>query len=606
MTTSPYDNLPKYIDVEVAPPPVPVVETAEERNAEHDLQPPKPAHQRPNVAHERPKPAPKPPKPASMIPLTPPPKYASLSIKNLQGCFEYILPFEESLLVPDTMSDMQKALFAEGRVDLAQPLKASYDKNDFLAGDITAYTVYRPVRSVPSPSAGPAAYNDCPVDVVKSIIPFKTDKCWAGAAGDSFRPTVTIRTITAEMINERKFIVRGELLIKMSCIESCEMNVFKEAADDDLVTLKNCVKATCLDYEASDTIEISQDITIRDDEPAPVKILKTNVHVAENHRQLTSGKLVINAAVHLDALYIGEADDGQKKLCSLTNKTDFTQFIVMDDKVDPDLITLTFGCKDISLTIDGDDRFLLQGNVTTLIRSYCNKDLDTVTDAYHKKNDLHFRLESKEISCVRDIVSGEISAREVISPGDPESKPASLLCGSCGISSIEGHISNDRIIIEGSMPVKILALDEDDTPFVIDHTVPVRGSLDIPSAAMYGSANYTNADGNYGDFRIYIDASVKEFWFSEINSRQLEINTVLSMKVWLFSEENFCTIEDLCFAEEESAPSRKSMALYVVGDGDSLWDVAKRYKADMDSLAVLNDLDPAKPLPSGAKLFIAK
>ncbi|MBR2620216.1 MAG: DUF3794 domain-containing protein, partial [Firmicutes bacterium] len=397
-----------------------------------------------------------------------------------------------------------------------------------------------------------------------------------------------------------------ELLIKMSCIESCEMNVFKEAADGDLVTLKNCVKATCLDHEASDTIEISQDITIKDDEPAPVKILKTTINVAENHRQLTSGKLVINAAVHLDALYIGEADDGQKKLCSLTNKTDFTQFIVMDDKVDPDLITLTFGCKDISLTIDGEDRFLLQGNVTTLIRSYCNKDLDTVTDAYHKKNDLHFRLDSKDISCVKDIVSGEISAREVINPGDPEIKPATLLCGSCGISSIEGHISNDRIIIEGSMPVKILALDEEDVPFVIDHTIPVRGSLDIPSSAMNSSGNLANAGDNDKGIRIYIDASVKEFWFSEINSRQLEINTVLSMKVWLFSEENFCTIEDLCFAEGESAPSRRSMALYVVGDGDTLWDVAKRYKADMDSLAVLNDLDPAKPLPSGAKLFIAK
>ena len=111
MTTSPYDNLPKYIDVEVTPPPAPVVET----------EAPKPAHQRPNVAHERPKAAPKPPKPATMIPLTPPPKYAGLSIKNLQGCFEYILPFEESLLVPDTMPDMQKALFAEGRVDTEWP-----------------------------------------------------------------------------------------------------------------------------------------------------------------------------------------------------------------------------------------------------------------------------------------------------------------------------------------------------------------------------------------------------------------------------------------------------------------------------------------------------
>lgn len=585
MTTTPYDNLPKYVDVELTPPPAPVVETTPVEAKEPVKPKPAPARLTP----------PAPAKPAKTVPLSSPPKYANVNIKNFRGCFEYILPFEESLLVPDTMPDMQKVLFAEGRVDLAQPLKASYDKNDFLAGDITAYTVYRPVPTTPSPSAGPAAYNDCPVDVVKSVIPFKTDRCWANAAGDTFRPTVSIRNITAEMINERKFIVRGELLIKMSSIADCEMKVFKEAADTDLITLKNCAKATCLDNELSDTAEISQEITLRDDQPSPVKILKTSITVVENHRQLTSGKLVINAAVHLEALYVGEEDDGQKNLCCLNNKTDFTQFIVMDDKADPDLIDITFGCGDLELTIDGKDRFLLQGNVTTLIRSYCSKELDTVTDAYHKKNDLHFDLICKKIDHVKGTVSGEISAREVVALSDPERVPASLLCGSCRIGSLEGHVSSGRIIIEGALPVKILALDDKDIPFVIDHTVPIRGSLEA-----------SGADHADDDLKLCIDASVKEFWFSEINSRQLEINTVLTINVWLLAEENFCTIDDLCFAEGESTPSRKSMALYVVSSGDTLWDVAKRYKTDMASLAELNELDPDKPLPAGAKIFIAK
>ncbi len=629
MTTSPYDNLPSgnkditpnmtapedngdkrpiYVDVEVTPPPAPIVDTADTINVNNDERPPKAAQKRSKVAPVKPKSTPDiMQKPAKTVPLTPPPQYANINIKNLQSRCEYILPFEESLLVPDTMPDMQKVLFAEGRVDLSQPLKASYDKNDFLSGDITAYTVYRPVSSTLSPSAGPAAYNDCPVDVVKSTIPFKTDKCWASAVGDSFRPTVSVKSINAEMINERKFIVRGELLIRISCIADHELKVFKESSDKDLVTLKDSVKATCLDNEFSDTAEISQDITIRDDQPAPVKILKTSIDAVENHRQLTSGKLVINASIHLEVLYLGEEEDGQKKLCCLTNKTDFTQFIVMDAVNDPGLISISFGCGDLKLTIEDREKFLLQGNVTTLIRSYCNKDIDTVMDAYHKKNELHFDLISKKISCIKDAVSGEISAREVVSLNDTEKRPSTLLCGSCRISSIEGHIKSGRIVIEGTMPVKVLALDEEERPFVIDHSVPIRGSLESPALSlMSGSTGDKDADHTDDTLQICIDASVKEFWFSEINSRQLEINTVLTMNVWLSAEENFCTIDALCFAEGESSQARKSMALYVVSSGDTLWDVAKRYRSDTDSLAALNELDPDKPLPAGAKLFIAK
>lgn len=615
------DTAPKYVDVEIAPPPAPIVETASQAKPAT----PTPIKESPPVPQPKPSPqmaskpehhtpakpatqmAPKSaPHSAKTVPLVPPPQYTNISIKNLQGHCEYILPFEESLLVPDTMPDMHKVLFAEGRVDLAQPLKASYDKNDFLAGDITAYTVYRPVPSTPSPSAGPAGYNDCPVDVVKSVIPFKTDKCWANASGDSFKPTVTIRSINAEMINERKFIVRGELLIKMSCIADCEMKVFKSSSDNDLITLKGSGKATGLDNEMSETTEISQEITIRDGQPAPVKILKTSINVVENHRQLTSGKLVINASIHLDALYLGEEDDGQKKLCCLTNKTDFTQFIVMDDKADPELICIDFGCGGLSLTTEGKDKFMLQGNVTSLIRSYCSKDIDLVMDAYHKKKDLHFDLVSKKMNCVKGTVSGEISAREVVNLTDSDKKPAALLCGNCRISSIEGRLDKGRIVIEGAMPVKILALDEEDIPFVIDHNVPVRGSLEMAAASLPAGISGLKGGGHDSEPKICIDTAVKEFWFSEINSRQMEINTVLAMTVWVTAEETFCTIDDLRFTEDDVPPARTPMALYVVGSEDTLWDVAKRYKTDINMLAALNDLDPDKPLPAGAKLFIAK
>ena len=602
MTISPYDSLPsgnnditpktitpesaaaapiKYVDVEPTPPPAPIVEAP-------------PTKAPAPVPHKMPAPA-QPQPPVKTIPMDPPPQYSDITVRNLQGCCEFILPFEESLLVPDTMPDMQKVLFADGKVDLAQPMKTSYDRNDFLAGDITAYTIYRPVPASVSPAAGPAAYNDCPVDVVRSIIPFKTDKCWGNAAGDSFKPAVSIRTINAEMINERKFIVKGELLIKIHCIADRRLKLFRSAADDSLVTLDDKVKATSLDHETSDTIEISQEITIRDGQPSPVKLLKTSMTVSENHRQLTSGKLVINASIHLDALYMGEANDGEKKLCSLSNKTDFTQFIVMDDSTDMDLICIDFGSGDLSLTIESKDKFMLQGKVTSLIRSYRTKEIDMIRDAYHKKKDLVFDQASEEISCVKGTVTGEISAREVVDLSGNGKTPAALLCGSCFLPSITSLPDKERIVIEGSLPVKILALDEENTPFVIEHTVPIRGALSHSAEISDGS-----------QVSIDIDTSVKEFWFSEINSRQLEVNTVLTISVWLTAKEEFSIIDDLRFAEKESLPSRTSMALYVADSGDTLWDIAKRYKTDMASIASLNEIEPDKPLPVGAKLFIAK
>jgi len=269
----------------------------------------------------------------------------------------------------------------------------------------------------------------------------------------------------------------------------------------------------------------------------------------------------------------------------------------MDNNLDLDLICIDFYSGDLSLAIENKDKFLLSGKITALIRAYGSKDIDIVKDAYHKKNDLRFGVVCRDMNHVRCTVNGEISAREVINMSDSDRKPASLLCGSCSLTSVDGHLEKDRIVIEGTMPVKILALDDENNPMVIDHDIPIRGALASPDHSHVGSGK---------PMTVCIDASVKEFWFSEINSRQLEVNTVLTLTARIFGEETFCTIEDLHFAETDEPQKRISMALYAAAPGDTLWDVAKRYKTDPDTLAALNDIDPAGPLPAGMKLFISK
>lgn len=611
MTTSPYDNLPTgkeeenknqlhYVDEKIYEPVTPEVqpemqETSDQLHyvdVEVEKAEPLESSSKPATPQQaKPTPAPVNPR-GSQHPSTPmqtptfpkttslekPPRYSSLNVKNLRSVGEYTLPFEESLLVPDTMPDMEKLLFAEGSVHVAQPQKQSYGKDDFLAGDITVYTVYQP-----------ASQEHSPVDVVKSVIPFKTDKCWSSTENAHFKAAVSIKNISAEMVNERKFTVKGQLLIKTTEISQQDIKLFQGVDDTDFVEAKRNICITDLNFETQESTEISQDINIKENQPAPLKILKESIHIIENHRQITSGKLVINATIHTQALYLGE-ENGEKQLCCLTNKTDFTQFVLMKEAVDSNLINITFTWDDLKLSIENQNMFLLKGTVTSFICGYKARELTTTFDAYHKTRELIFDAQSQELSCVKDTVSGEISAREVINLPEAAENLETLLCGSGQLSNIDTRWERGRIVIEGEAPVKILALSEDGKPFVIEACLPLRGSLE------------TTVDSK--DFDVCSSAVLKDLWFDNINSRQLEINVSIAINIWLLGKEAYITPENLRFAESDTPVQRISMAVYVTGQNDTLWDVAKRYKSDIETIAELNQLDSQKPLPEGMKLFI--
>ena len=519
-----------------------------------------------------------------LSPMDNSPVYEKLLIKNRFTAGEYVLPFEETLLVPDTMPDIEKILFAEGNVNLTQPGKTSYKKGDSISGDITLFTVYKPDKK-----------SESPVDVIKSTVAFKTDKCWEHSTDSSFKASVSIKSISSEMVNERKFTAKGELFINFTEISPKELLVLKDSRDKNLVFLQETIQAADLIFETEDQTEISQEINIKDDCPSPVKILKEIVHIVENHKQITAGKLVINATIHSDILYSGTLD-GENKLFGITNKTEFTQFIALKESCNAELVRTSFISDGLKIKISGDNEFLLEGQVRTIIQGYENKDLYMVSDAYHKLRDIKFDVSRQYLAAVKGTVSGEISSREIVNIEDSVKNPAELLCGSALLTDISARPEKSRIIIEGSLKAKLLALDEDGDPFLIESSIPLRGSLEMPEQETADPESLSTE----------IIAEIKDFWFDEINSRQLEINVSIAISVWVSMQKFFDTLENFSFAEQDNPPKRISMALYTVGRGDTLWNIAKRYKSDAASLSELNQIDETKPLPEGMKLFISK
>ena len=519
--------------------------------------------------------------------------YDNIRLRNRRRTWNYTLPFDETLLVPDTMPDMIQILFSEGRVTPSQPGKTHYSSSDTYSGEILLFTVYRPDGG-----------EGTPVDVVRSTITFETSACWGTSSAQNTSPsqadsdriyyaTVCLKEVEPSRLNERKFQVRGKLCIAVTEIQKTELHVLRDSSDKNLILKQEKKEAADLIFETEEFADIEQEIAVEEGQPQPVRILKESFTITETHRQISSGKLIINGLLQIQILYLGEDDERENQLCCRREKTEFTQFIPLQSQLNSDLIKVDFSGDGLKLTIENQDTFQLEGQVRIRIHGYGTKQIPVASDAYHKEKSIHFDRKVEALSCLTDVLSGEISAREVVNLTQQDQHPEKLICGSILPGNISVHPEHGRIVIEGSVPVRILSLDENGRAFVIKSEVPLRGALNTSASP----EALQEAD-------LFTCSAIKDFWIDTINSRQIEINVNATIEVWISETREFTSLEHFTARGED--PQQPAMAIYITSAGDSLWDVAKHYQCDADALVQLNQIDGDAPLTEGAKLLIVR
>lgn len=519
--------------------------------------------------------------------------YDNIRLRNRRRTWNYTLPFDETLLVPDTMPDMIQILFSEGRVTPSQPGKTHYSSSDTYSGEILLFTVYRPDGG-----------EGTPVDVVRSTITFETSACWGTSSAQNTSPsqadsdriyyaTVCLKEVEPSRLNERKFQVRGKLCIAVTEIQKTELHVLRDSSDKNLILKQEKKEAADLIFETEEFADIEQEIAVEEGQPQPVRILKESFTITETHRQISSGKLIINGLLQVQILYLGEDDERENQLCCRREKTEFTQFIPLQSQLNSDLIKVDFSGDGLKLTIENQDTFQLEGQVRIRIHGYGTKQIPVASDAYHKEKSIHFDRKVEDLSCLTDVLSGEISAREVVNLTQQDQHPEKLICGSILPSNISVHPEHGRIVIEGTVPVRILSLDENGRAFVIKSEVPLRGALNTSASP----EALQEAD-------LFTCSAIKDFWIDTINSRQIEINVNAIIEVWISETREFTTLEHFTARGED--PQQPAMAIYITSAGDTLWNVAKHYQCDADALVQLNQIDGDAPLTEGAKLLIVR
>ena len=94
--------------------------------------------------------------------------------------------------------------------------------------------------------------------------------------------------------------------------------------------------------------------------------------------------------------------------------------------------------------------------------------------------------------------------------------------------------------------------------------------------------------------------------FRLLTEREGEIRAQILLDVLVNGEERMEVVTDLREGEDAEGGKRPGAVIYVVQEGDTLWNIAKKYRTTEERILMVNEIENPDRLYPGQKLLILR
>ena len=525
-----------------------------------------------------------------IVPVTGNAVYTPVQVTNISEKPKTVITIEEDILVPDTKPDLREILLIDGSALLSSREIDRINKTDDyigLSGEVELKTLYVPENRQ---AAGP-------VIAVQTRVPFKERWHTDIAPGATLIMDCRAEKIEYMVINERKYRVKISLAIAArECIDR-KVDIFEGLSGEDLQMLKERAEITSISLRKKDTLTISENLEIKE-EGNFESILKQDISVAENYKQITAEKIVINGFIYVNLLYTVTGESTCDSIRQAQERVEFTQFIPIKQQAEG-VGSICFDSSGLRVKLVQDEEqgevFRLEGEIITFAELYTVTERDIIVDGYHREKDFicDFTEERSRVPVATS--TGEASVREIISPDAAYGEVEKILYTTGEIVESESRGEQGKVITEGTLQAKMICVslrnEEEPQIFSIRQGVPFRVVTTVPQMT--------------GGEIISAKTQVRDIWAEKINGKQLEFNATVMVGAEIMREVAFKVLTNPAFEESTSKETMAPMVVYVAGKDDTLWSIAKKFKTSADSVSKLNELED-EGIVQGRKLLIIR
>ena len=485
------------------------------------------------------------------------------------------------MIVPDALPDILRIVDTNANV-LMRSKEAETDRVS-VAGQASVTVIYCP--------DGVSGVRKMDVN-----IPFTAVSSDAGiTSACKITAKAALGSISSEMINPRKILVKLELLIEIACFKEEELVLFGEQAQND-----DAICVELLDADSSvnvpvgvreKTFVITDEYALPNSSPPVGEILRAGVTVSADDVKSVGNKLIFRGHAQIIVLYRPQSGGD---ITSAEFSSDFSQILELDQAGEDMKYDLTFMLTGVYVdkadmsqladvrTVTAEMHIVAQCIAVSSVHfsyiadTYSNRfDLDTETDHIqftHQENE----LQSREM--FRDALETASTVRTVISVAVHTGLP-------------KYGQEDGKLQIETPVFVSVLYVSDDGRLLSTSKQFASRTSIEgrpdsvFRISAECGREVYATSTGSGVDIRLAIDYNIK----------------ILSQKL---------ITPILKIAYNQDAPldlsDKPSLMVYRVKNGDTMWNLAKEHRSTTDLINKANSLQENDHLIIGQLLVIPK
>ncbi len=397
------------------------------------------------------------------------------------------------------------------------------------------------------------------------------------------------------LVNSRKLNIRNKINLGIKVTSLCEVDIATCIDGDEPIAVKSESLKLCNSCcEAERDIIIRERLDVPSGKPDIGEILRFSAKPIPGELRLLDGKAVVKGELKLCTLYCGTDEDSSMQCMEHT--VPFTEILEIDGITENMTGEIDYCVKDIYSEIcrdsDGDKRSLgaeitLCANVKTSEIMECQ----ILRDAYGLNREIKTETNAYNMEQLVDTAFAQVAQKERVCIPDylPD---VHQVCDCSAVPNIESiQTENGKVTVSGYITCTLLYLtEEQDTPVSgFSHVLPFSHIFDIP-----GITESSLCDAK---------AEMEHLDYTITSPRDIEIRSIvaISLKAVNASKTNLISMID--YDTDAPIVCLPSMVIYFVQKGDTLWNIAKRYRTTPDAIIANNgpEKDFLKP---GNRIYI--
>jgi len=484
-----------------------------------------------------------------------------------------VIVLEEDIIVPDIKPDILNTISTSGNICVYK--KEVLDEKIKIDGSVNLYLVY--LADSDDSTTRSINYN---VDFSKSI---EIKGCNPDMYLDS---NICIKNIESRVLNGRKVNVKIILEICVTLSVQEDINMIEQVKDMEDIQKLNKNISLSQSIGRGQTKIYAKDTLIIDNIDNLVEVLSVDINIINSELKLSYNKVLVKSDANVKIMYL--TDDN--RICNIEARIPVMGFIDMPNINDDNTCDIIYEIKNIIIKPNNveEHSIYVEIEIEAMCNCYENKQIEIMQDLYSPSKNINFKCKNVRTMCDKHQIKGVLNINERIEVEDMNS--SDKICDVKVMPQIETeNVLDGRIAYSGNLDINILYLSG---AGVNSKSVKIPFEFNLEETAI--NSNYdveTKINILSQDFIVVNDNTINakiELGFLANVSKNMQINIIDEIEA------------------EERLEDNYSMVIYFVKEGETLWDIAKKFGSRIEDIVAVNDIDDADRILEGQQLFIPR